>query len=358
MRFAAIARVTEERWITCMSQDNIDFGLEPGDELELETTICNEIRQHSEPVIIDNVSENKEFCTHHTPIKYGFQSYISFPIFKKNGEFFGTLCAIDPEPAKLENKETHELFKLYTELISFHLQAMEELQLTKKSLAEEKKVGKLRETFVAVLAHDLRNPLGTTRLCADILMKLDLPAFALKQVSTIKTTSLRMQELIDNLLDFAKSELGEGISLEQEINNVKLNTEITQVIREFKTTDAEHDLIYSEDITEEVLCDPYRVAQMFSNLMSNAVKHGSPDTPIIIDSFTSNGEYHLKVTNSGNIIPENKKAGLFKPFYTDKKDGLGLGLYIVSEIAEAHQGKIEVESTEKHTSFEFIMPLK
>ncbi len=167
MRFSAVARVTDEKWITCMAQDEINFGLRPGDELVLETTICNEIRQHANPVIIDEVRKSEHFCNHHTPAQYGFQSYISFPIFRKNGDFFGTLCAIDPEPAKLENKEVRDLFELYTQLISFHLDALEERNELNAKLQEQKHIAELRETFIAILGHDLRNPVGTTRMCAE-----------------------------------------------------------------------------------------------------------------------------------------------------------------------------------------------
>ena len=98
MGFAAIARVTEDNWITCSVRDDINFGLKPGDELEIKTTICDEIRMHQKSVVIDHVATDPNFSQHHTPLMYGFQSYISMPIIRKNGSFFGTLCAIDPKP--------------------------------------------------------------------------------------------------------------------------------------------------------------------------------------------------------------------------------------------------------------------
>ena len=98
MGFAAVARVTESRWIACQLLDRIEFGLEPGDELEIGTTICNEIRASGHGVFIDHVAGNTEWRTHHTPALYGFQSYISLPIQVDGGGFFGTLCAIDPAP--------------------------------------------------------------------------------------------------------------------------------------------------------------------------------------------------------------------------------------------------------------------
>lgn len=121
MGFAAIARVTDNKWVACSVRDEIQFGLQPGGELKLETTICHEIRQSGKGVIIDHVSEDKNYCSHHTPAMYGFQSYISIPIIRQDGEFFGTLCAIDPEPHKLNNMQTIEMFKLFADLISFHL---------------------------------------------------------------------------------------------------------------------------------------------------------------------------------------------------------------------------------------------
>ena len=97
MGFAAVARVTEDRWIACSVKDDIALGLQPGGELKLETTICNEIRQSGQPVVIDHVAQDNAWCGHHTPAMYGFKG-ISVPIVRSNGAFFGTLCAIDLAP--------------------------------------------------------------------------------------------------------------------------------------------------------------------------------------------------------------------------------------------------------------------
>ncbi|RYE26245.1 MAG: GAF domain-containing protein [Sphingobacteriales bacterium] len=122
--FSAVARVTPERWVTCAVKDDIQFGLLPGGELKVDTTICHEIRQSGKEVIIDHVSEDEHYRSHHTPAQYGFQSYISVPIFTNGGNFWGTLCAIDPSPALLNNSAIRNLFKLYAELIAMHLEAL------------------------------------------------------------------------------------------------------------------------------------------------------------------------------------------------------------------------------------------
>ena len=106
MGFAAVARVTGDRWIACQVLDKIEFGLNPGDELDLKTTICDEIRESGQAVVIDHVGDDPTWRTHHTPALYGFESYASIPITLHGGSFFGTLCAIDPRPRALSAPAT------------------------------------------------------------------------------------------------------------------------------------------------------------------------------------------------------------------------------------------------------------
>src|ERR1700709_1629765 len=171
MGFAAVARVTDERWVCCAVRDEIEFGLVPGGELEVETTICHEIRQSHEAVVIDNVAEDGAYCGHHTPEKYGFQSYISMPIVLSDGTFFGTLCAIDPRPARLNTPQTVGMFKLFAELIATHLEAVDRVAASEATLLSERETSELREQFIAVLGHDLRNPLASIAAGARMLPK-------------------------------------------------------------------------------------------------------------------------------------------------------------------------------------------
>ncbi|QJW85816.1 GAF domain-containing protein [Ramlibacter terrae] len=122
MGFSAVARVTEDRWVCCSVRDEIAFGLKPGGELKVETTLCNEIRGSGERVVIEHVAEDPDFRDHHTPALYGFQSYISVPIVR-DGAVWGTLCAIDPRPALLKTDAVLGMFELFSQLIAFHLDA-------------------------------------------------------------------------------------------------------------------------------------------------------------------------------------------------------------------------------------------
>jgi len=106
MGFAAVARVTENRWIAAQVLDRVEFGLVPGAELDLKTTICDEIRKSGREVVIDHVAGHEHWRTHHTPALYGFESYVSIPIVLHDGTFYGTLCAIDPQPRPLSSPAT------------------------------------------------------------------------------------------------------------------------------------------------------------------------------------------------------------------------------------------------------------
>lgn len=102
MRFVAAARVTATRWTACAVHDLLGFGLQPGQDLVLETTICDEIRQHHQTVQFDRASTHPVFSTHPTPAMYGFESYLSVPMFRRDRSLFGTLCALDPRPSQLD----------------------------------------------------------------------------------------------------------------------------------------------------------------------------------------------------------------------------------------------------------------
>ena len=359
MGFAAIARVTDSRWITCSTNDLISFGLEPGDELQLETTLCNEVRQSHQAIFIDHVAEDENYRNHQTPKIYNIQSYISMPIFRKNGEFFGTLCAIDPNPAKINTPEIVGMFTLFADLISFHLQSQEENKLIKSKLKEERQIAELRDQFIAILGHDLKNPVATTRMSADILLKTAKDELTQRHAALIKSTSYRMQGLIENILDFARGKLGEGITLVRSPQQDGLKGALQQIIKEIKTNSPEREIDLRVSIVTEVFCDKDRISQLFSNLISNADTHGAEDAPILVEAMTEGDKFVFSVTNAGEKIPEEARRLLFEPFYREGtgKKGLGLGLFIASEIAKAHHGELKVISNEEKTCFTFSMPL-
>jgi signal transduction histidine kinase len=353
MRFAAVARVTENRWIACSVRDDINFGLKPGGELKVESTLCHEIRQSGEAVIIDHVAEDPVYACHHTPQTYGLQSYISMPIRLTDGSFFGTLCAIDPAPHRLKTPETIEMFEMFAEVIGFQLSAI-------KNLLDEQNTSALREQFIAVLGHDLRNPLASISGGASLLRKEALSKRGTQILDMMQGSVVRMSGLIDNVLDFARGRLGDGIALKRE-SEVALEPLLQQVVSELRIGAPGRIIETDFALPDRVSCDPSRFGQMVSNLLANGITHGAPDGPVRIHAATIGGQLEVSVANGGKPIPPATRERLFQPFFRGEaqpsQSGLGLGLHIASEIAKAHGGAIEVASTTQETRFTFRMPL-
>jgi signal transduction histidine kinase len=342
MGFAAIARVTTSRWIACCVRDDISLGVKPGDGLELETTICSEIRHHRQSVIIDEV-----------------KSFISMPIELPDGEVFGTLCAIDPRPARVNTPEIVGTFKLFAELIAFHLDASRRLAISEAALSRERETAGLREQFIAVLGHDLRNPLASISSAAYVLERVALPDPAKRMVGIMRKSVRRMASLIDDVLDFARGRLGGGLSLSLS-EDQPLTPALEQVIAELRMSFP--DRVIETDFThrECLKCDRTRISQLLSNLAANALTYSYPGTPVRARTRIHDGVFELSVSNQGEPIPPQAMARLFAPYergaVRPSQQGLGLGLYIASEIARAHGGTLTVSSTVEETCFTLKMP--
>ncbi len=360
MGFAAVARVTEERWVACSVLDNIHFGLSSGGELNVQTTICHEIRQNRQAVVIDNVAADTEFAGHATPAMYGFQSYISMPIVHKDGRFFGTLCAIDPRPARLKNPETIGMFKLFAELIAAHLDSDEKLRVSGAALRQEQNLSKLREQFIAVLGHDLRNPLAAIAAGVTMIGRGRLDAKAARVLPMIEDSIARMSSLIDDVLDFARGRLGDGMTVTRAACN--LAPVLAHVVEELRAGHPDRIIEADLALAAPVDCDAPRLSQVLSNLLANALAYGAADRPITVRAAVRASEFQLCVCNHGDPISPQALEKLFAPFergaVRPSQQGLGLGLYIASQIAKVHGGTLTASSTPERTCFALTMPAK
>ena len=348
MRFAAVARVTEKHWVACAVDDSINFGLQPGGELVLDSTICHEIRGHRNPVVFGHASVHPEYATHHTPLLYGLESYISIPIITANGEFFGTLCAIDSVPADLDDPTIVQTLTLFAQLIAMNLDTQGQLSASRADLAEANNTSRLREQFIAVLGHDLRTPLSAIRMSADLMDSKPTDARSSRLIAAIRNSSVRMGHLIENVLDFARGRLGDGIPVQRTVVD-DLEHTLHLTLDEICASYPDATLVRHLSLPAGVYCDPLRLSQLLSNLVGNAVTHGSVTAPITVNACAEGPEIVLSVTNQGTPISPELMPLLFKPFTRSeggaRGEGLGLGLYIASEIALGHNGSLSVAST-------------
>ncbi|PVY42879.1 sensor histidine kinase [Pontibacter virosus] len=370
MGFSAVARVTEDRWLACSVLDQVQFGLKEGGELEIATTLCNEIRDHRQPIVIDNVAEDPIYKEHHTPRIYGLKSYISVPIILKDGTFFGTLCAIDPKPAKVNNPEVISTFKMFADLLAFHLQSMSILERSyQANLDLQRKNSVLRnanfdlDSFVYTASHDLKSPIanieGLISILSDAVLKEELDREEIKQITSMMKVSLnRFSTTIRDLTTIVEIE-----KTEEADEPVTLDLfEIVESVKE----DLQN-LITESDAQIQVVATDSRLAgfalknikSIINNLISNAIKYRSPDrAPLItIRLEKRDGRSYLSVQDNGLGIPSSKKDGIFTMFkrFHDHVEGSGIGLYIVKRMVDNVQGEIKVESVlHEGTTFTII----
>jgi phosphoserine phosphatase RsbU/P len=217
----------------------------------------------------------------------------------------------------------------------------------------------LREQFVAVLGHDLRNPLGAISAGIRLIQRTRLDEKSEAVLLMMQKSVGRMASLIDNILDFARGRLGAGLTLT--LSSQSLEPTLRQVVDELQSTHPETIIKTQFDLTKAVCADPVRIGQLLSNLLGNALVYGATDQPVTVTARTED-QFELEVCNAGRPIPPEAMERLFLPFSRGEvrpsQQGLGLGLFIASEIAKAHRGRIYVTSTPEWTCFTLRMPLE
>jgi sigma-B regulation protein RsbU (phosphoserine phosphatase) len=234
-------------------------------------------------------------------------------------------------------------------------------EVAKTSLASEREASELREQFIAVLGHDLRNPLASISAGARMLGRNAQTEKEHQLAAMMQTTVMRMAGLIDNVLDFARGRLGGGITLDRDAHR-PLEPVLNQVIDELRLSSPGREIEAEYAINNPVDCDRTRIGQLVSNLVGNALTHGASNQPVRVRAETQEGLFKLSVSNGGEPIPEAAIEKLFEPFFRGdvraSRQGLGLGLHIASHIAKAHDGILSVTSTIEETRFTFEMPLR
>lgn len=231
--------------------------------------------------------------------------------------------------------------------------------IVKSQLDLEQQTAELREQFIAVLGHDLRNPLASIAAAARMLRKEEQTDRSTSILDLMQGSVVRMSGLIDNVLDFARGRLGGGITIERRAEH--LEPILRQVIGELRSCHLDRAIEVSIEFDGPINCDSGRIGQLVSNLLGNALTHGTPDEPVRLSAATVDGRLELWIANSGPPISCDAMTRLFQPYFRGEigtnQRGLGLGLHIASEIARAHGGTITVSSDDKETRFTFVMPL-
>lgn len=372
MGFAAVARVTTDRWVACSVRDEVGFGLKEGGELQIETTLCNEIRNHHHPILIEDVAQDSEYCHHHTLRIYNLQSYISFPIILKNGEFFGTLCAISSQPAQVNTKKVKDTFAMFAELLSFHLQSLDLLERsynTHQNLVEKNQaltlVNNDLDTIVYTASHDLKSPLANMEGLVEALSynveEENLNRKEIKHITRLMQSSLKsFRGTLQDLTTLIEAEdTGSGQKITKEISFWELTEEIKQDLN--KLIAESQAIIEVVGIDKILLSSPRKnYKSILYNLISNALKYRSPDRVphVLVQLKQVNGMIQLSVTDNGLGIPLDQQEKIFNQYQRlhSHVEGSGLGLFIVHRLVARMKGSIQVKSTlDQGTTFTIFL---
>ena len=360
MGFAAVARVTDTQWVACAVEDRVSFGLTPGGELPVASTLCHDVRAADEAIFIDHASQDPVFCTHHTPRMYRIESYASVPIKLSDGEYFGNLCAIDAQPHRMREPKVIAMFELFAQLIALQLESDRQRERTESLLMDERQASELREQFIAVLGHDLRNPLAAIAMGATLLQRRATdPGAVVTAAQRIQRSATRMSGLINDVLDFARGRLGSGIGVEL-AETTTLGLALEGVTAELREVHPDRTIVSDIAVDGPVRCDLERVQQLLSNLLGNALSHGLDGSPVRVRAWLDGPDVVIEVHNEGEPIPPDRLDKVFEPFWrrSASREGLGLGLYICSQIAKSHGGRLTVRSAaEQGTTFSARLPI-
>jgi signal transduction histidine kinase len=227
-----------------------------------------------------------------------------------------------------------------------------------------------RNVFLGILGHDLRTPLGAILLGADMLRRSEgIGARATKISSQIYTSVRRASQIVGDLLDLTRCQMGPGIPVRKVSLNLLPLCE--RIVEELQAFHPGVDIVFAKKVSAEGAFDGPRMEQVFSNIISNAVQHGDNQHPVQVDLDVSEENIIFSVHNSGKPIPEDVLPFIFNPMGRFSQhsvvdhgpsEGLGLGLFIASEIVVSHGGVIEVTSAEGHGTTFFVrlpkLPLK
>jgi PAS domain S-box-containing protein len=234
---------------------------------------------------------------------------------------------------------------------------------TSTDIDDRKREESFRETFLGVIGHDLRNPLSAILTTSRLLAKRDASKpISAAPIERIIRSGVRMQRMIDQLLDLTRARIAGGIPLNRSAEPVALAPIVARIVDEIRGANPDRVIDVQVDETCAVRLDADRFEQVVSNLLGNAVLHGDPATAVLVKLEPERGHVSLHVQNGGAPIDPAFVPVLFNPFARNSRapgagSGLGLGLYISEQVVSAHGGNVSVTSTaETGTRFTVRLP--
>ncbi|UQA59171.1 ATP-binding protein [Polyangium aurulentum] len=286
----------------------------------------------------------------------GMKTFLSVPLTAR-GRTFGTLTFGSADPARTYGAKDLTFAREFARRAAFAIDNARLYQQGKKALD-------LREEVLAIVSHDLKDPLHAIASSVELMKRVQLPGREGEQIAkrseTIARSVARMNRLISDLLDLSKLEAGKLAIEPREFEAGELVDELVEMFRplaEQKRITLTAELVHQ---TCQIQGDKERILQVFSNLIGNAIKFTPERGTVTIRLDACGNEINFRVKDTGPGIPEADLSHVFDRFWQAKeraRQGTGLGLSIAKAIVEAHGGTISVESeVGKGATFYFSLP--
>ena len=255
----------------------------------------------------------------------------------------------------------HDRDKYERELLSSRRELQAAVEESSKAQAQARDRALVAEQMMGVVSHDLRNPLSTISMGAALLMRTGVTQQQQVVLERIKRATDRSTRLISDLLDFTQARVGGGLKVSP--CPFPLHVTVHESVGDLALAFEGRDLQHQGDGSGEVVADPDRIQQLIGNLVANAMAYGDPRSPVIVGTRTNGDAFYVSVHNRGTPIPVKLLPHIFEPLSRGDARGdvrsLGLGLYIVDQIAKAHGGSVRVQSDEAQgTTFEARFPVR
>jgi phosphoserine phosphatase RsbU/P len=258
-----------------------------------------------------------------------------------SGSVTGILAVTVPHEAAASEKASEEEW-LLSALADQAAVALEKTRLDEAA--------QFRDRLIGIVSHDLRNPIGIMLMSANALLARDeLDERTIKIAARIKNSGERAIRLIRDLLDYTQAHLGPGIPIER--RPADLHAIVSQVLEEMHAIHPQRRIEVSQTGDGGGEWDGDRLAQVVENLLSNALKYSPPDTPVTVEVTGDAASVRLVIHNQGTPIPAEQLPRIFEPMQRGVRDArdagrsVGLGLYVVSHLVEAHGGRVTVTSS-------------
>jgi signal transduction histidine kinase len=351
VRTAFVSHITADTLYVINVANQNGCVVNPGDSSPLDQTFCQYVQANGTPIIIADAAEDVRVAKLSARVESSIGAYLGVPLMLSNGTLYGTLCALDPLPRPFTQEQIDivRIIGYYVANCIKQLDMHRKLEILEPSLQDRQAALDAQTSCLRTVVHDLRSPIMGVAGYAELLTNGAFGLLSPQQIrilDQVRGATQFMNRLVNDLYAAAEAESHTITFLPQLVDPHRLAREVADMYQEQARTKSIDLLVASSDLPASMISDPDRLCQILSNLLSNALRYteqGMIRLEVVADESTV--EFRVKDTGSG--MSEDTLEHIWQQYtrLSAKGHGLGLGLYVVRQLAEAMGGTVGVRST-------------